>query len=121
MKNKGISGFGIIIVIIILLIIGYGAYQIARIHLRRSTIAEKVEHAVTIGYAMRDQEIINQLTREAKEADIELNPDSVIIDRTINDSLRIYVAYDDSSSIFGLFTYTKHFVVDKIALIEIDF
>jgi len=121
MKNKGISGFGVIIMIIILLIIGYGAYQIARVHLTRSTIAEKVEHATKTGYAMQNHEIINQLNREAKEANIELNQDSIIIDRTINDSLRIYVAYDDSSSILGLFTYTKHFVIDKIALIEIRF
>ena len=121
MKNKGISGFGVIIIILILLIIGYGAYQIVRVHLTRSTIAEKVEHAAKTGYAMQNQEIINQLTREAKDVNIELNPDSVFVDRTITDSLRIYVAYDDSSSIFGLFTYTKHFVVDKIALIEIEF
>lgn len=121
MKNKGISGFGAIIMILIILVIGYGAYQIVRVHLTRSTIAEKVAHAAKIGYAMRDNEIINQLTQEAKEANITLNPDSIFIDRTITDSLRIYVAYDDSTSILGLFTYSKHFVVDKIELIEIKF
>jgi len=121
MKNKGISGFGAIILILIILVIGYGAYQIFRLHLTRSTIAEKVEHAAKIGYAMRDNEIINQLTQEAKETNVTLDPDSIFIDRTITDSLRIYVAYDDSASILGLFTYSKHFVVDKIKLIEIKF
>lgn len=121
MKNKGISGFGAIIMILIILVIGYGAYQIFRIHLVHDTIQKKVTHAAKTGYAMRDNEIINQLTQEAKEANVTLNPDSIFIDRTITDSLRIYVAYNDSASILGLFTYSKHFVVDKIELIEIKF
>lgn len=121
MKNKGISGFSAIIMILIILVIGYCAYQIFRVHLVHNTIQKKVEQAARIGYAMRDNEIINQLTQEAKEVNVSLNADSIFIDRTVTDSLRIYVAYDDSASILGLFTYSKHFVVDKIELIEIKF
>lgn len=121
MKSKGISGFGVIVIIIILLLFGYGVYQISRVHLTYGSIKEKVEHAARIGYAMSDYEITNQLVREAEEAHVILNPDSIFIDRTINDSLRIYVAYDDSSDVFGIFTYSKHFTIDFIAPIEIRF
>jgi type III secretion system FlhB-like substrate exporter len=121
MKSRGISGFGVIVLIIILLLFGYVVYQISRVHLTHSSIKEKVEHAARTGYAMGDNEIINQLVNEAKEAHVELNPDSVFIDRTVNDSLRIYVAYDDSSDIFGIYTYSKHYNIDYIAPIEIRF
>lgn len=121
MKSRGISGFGVIVIIIILLLFGYAVYQVGRVHLTHGSIKEKVEHAARTGYAMQDIEIINQLTKEAEEANVQLNPDSIFIDRTINDSLRVYVAYDDSSDVFGIFTYRKHFVVDHIALIEIKF
>ena len=121
MKSKGISGFGVIVLIVILLLFGYAVYQISRVHLTYGTIKEKVEHAARIGYAMTDHEIINQLVREASEAHVDLNTDSMFVDRTINDSLRIYVAYDDSSDIFGLITYRKHFAIDFVAPIEIRF
>jgi hypothetical protein len=121
MKSRGVSGFGVIIIIIIILLAGYAAYQIARVHLTLGTIKEKVEHATRTGYAMSDNEIMNQLVREAKEAHVELNLDSVFVDRTLFDSLRIYVAYDDSSDIFGIFTYRKHFAIDCIEPIEIKF
>ena len=121
MKSRGISGFGVIIVIIILLVFGYAVYQISRVHLTYGAIKEKVEHAARTGYAMSDLEIINQLTKEAKEANVVLNADSIFVDRTIDDSLRIYVAYDDSSDVLGIFTYSKHFSIDCVESIELRF
>ncbi len=121
MKSRGISGFGVIVLIIILLLFGYAVYQISRVHLTYGSIKEKVEHAARTGYAMTDLEIISQLVKEAKEAHVALDLDSVFVDRTTDDSLRIYVAYDDSSDVFGIFTYRKHFAIDFIAPIEIRF
>jgi hypothetical protein len=34
---------------------------------------------------------------------------------------RIYVEYEDSSSIFGVFTYNRKFIIDKVASIQIDY
>lgn len=121
MKSKGISGFGVIIVIIILLVFGFAVYQISRVHLTYGSIKEKVEHAARTGYAMSDVEITNQLVKQAEEAHVVLSPDSIFVDRTVNDSLRIYIAYDDSSDVFGIFTYRKHFSIDCIEKIEIRF
>ena len=121
MKSKGISGFGTIFVIILLLIIGYIAYQIGQVHFTYGTISEMVDHAITIGYATTKSEIMDYLIKEAEKANVELNPDSIFIDRTILDSLRIYVAYDDSSKIFGILTYNRHLVIDKIKQIKTRF
>ena len=121
MRSRGISGFGLIFVIILLLIIGYIAYQIGQVHFAYGTISEKVEHAATIGYTMSNYEIVEHIIKEAREANVEINPDSISIDRTVPDSLRIYVAYDDSSKIFGIFTYNRHLVIDKTVQIKIRF
>ncbi|MCK4250262.1 hypothetical protein KAX97_02375 [candidate division WOR-3 bacterium] len=121
MRNKGISGFGVIFMIILLLTIGYIAYQIGQVHFTYGTINEKVDHAIAIGYTMTNSEIMDHLIKEARKANVELNPDSIFIDRTILDSLRIYVAYDDSSKIFGFLTYNRHLVIDKIQQIKIRF
>ena len=112
--KRGISGFGVIILIIILLILGYVAYQIGRVHFTYGTISEHVETAARTGATVDDYEIMDVLMRSAKEAKVELNPDSIFIDHDIPDSFRIYVAYDDSSDIFGLVHYKRHLIIDKI-------
>jgi hypothetical protein len=118
MRNRGISGFGIIILIIILIILGYAGYQILRLYLTYGSVTEKVEQAIRVGPTMSDQEIITQLLFEAKESNVQLNPDSIFIDRVIDDSLRIYAAYDDSSDVFGVITIRRHFVIDKVKAIK---
>ena len=117
--KRGISGFGVIILIIILLIIGYVAYQIGRVHFTYGTISEHVETAVRTGATVNDYEIVEVLVRSAKETKIELDPDSIFIDHSIPDSFRIYVAYDDSSDIFGIFYYKRHFIIDKIEPLKV--
>jgi len=118
MKSRGISGFGVIMMIILLLLIAYVLYQIGRVHFTYGYISGKVENAARLGGGMTDHDIRGQLINEAEERNVKLNPDSVYIDREIPDSLRIYVAYDDSSDIFGFFTYCRHLQIDKVVLIE---
>lgn len=118
MRNRGVSGFGIIVLMIILILLGYVGYQVLRLYLTFGAVTEKVEQAIRVGPTMTDQEIVNQLLFETKENNVLLNPDSIFVDRSIDDSLRIYVAYDDSSEIFGAFTIRRHFVVDKIKAVK---
>lgn len=114
--SKGISGFGIIFIIILLLIVGYVGYQIFRIQFTYSAVKNKVEDAVKLGPLRSDAEILNDLLSELKEIKIQLSPayDTIFIDRTIPDSFRIYCAYNDSSKIFGFYTYSRHLVIDVI-------
>ncbi len=114
MNNRGISGFGAIVLIIVLLIIGYTAYQIGRVHFTHGSISGKVENAARVGNTMSDEEIVTQLLREAKENRVTLSPDSIFVDRSIPDSFRVYVVYNDSSDVFGVFTYRRRFVIDKV-------
>ncbi|MBN2621326.1 hypothetical protein JXB22_09595 [candidate division WOR-3 bacterium] len=103
---------------IILIVLGYAGYQVLRLYLTYGSVTEKVEQAIRVGPTMSDQEVINQLLRDAKENNVQLDPDSIFVDRSVDDSLRIYVAYDDSSDIFGALTIRRHFVVDKIKAIK---
>ncbi|MCX7995194.1 MAG: hypothetical protein N3A65_05445 [candidate division WOR-3 bacterium] len=114
--SKGISGFGIIFLILFLLVIGYVGYQIFRIQFTYSAAKNKVEDAVRLGPLRSDAEIMSDLLAEFKEIKLKLNPDydTIFIDRSIPDSFRIYVAYNDSSNIFGFYTYTRHLVIDVI-------
>ena len=114
MKSRGISGFGVIIILLLLLVLGFVGYQIARVHFTYGKIEGTVEATAEIGHSTTDHAIIDQLITGAKELNVVLYPESIFIDRSIADSFRIYVAYDDSSNIFGLFTYKRHFVVDKV-------
>ena len=119
MKRRGVSGFGIIILIIIILVLGYAGYQVLRLYLTYGNVSEKVEHVTRIGSTLTDQEIRTQLVSDVKKAtNIELEIDSIYVDRNITDSLRVYVAYDDSSDIFGIMTIRRHFVVDKVIAIK---
>lgn len=121
MKNRGMSGFGVIFAILLFIIIGYIAYQIARVYFTYGSMTEMVEEIAEAGPTQSDHEIVYLLAGKAKEWNVELDPDSIIIDRSITDSFRIYVAYNDSSSIFDFFYYTRHFVVDEVESIKIRF
>jgi len=114
MKNRGVSGFGVIVILLIVIILGYAGYQVLRLYLTYGSVSEKVEQALRVGPAVSDQDIIFQLRRETKDINIELNPESLFVDRSIQDSIRIYAAYDDSSEIFGIITIRRHFIIDKI-------
>ncbi len=113
--SRGISGFGVIFIIILLLLIGYVGYQVFRIQFTYSAVKSKVEDAVELGPIRPDADIINDLLNDFKEIKVELNLayDTIFIDRSIPDSFRIYVAYDDSSNIFG-YIYRRHLVADVI-------
>lgn len=119
--SRGISGFGVIILIIILLVIGYTGYQVARVHFNYGTISEKVETTVRIGPVQNDDMIREELIKSAEETNVLLIPDNIWIDHSIPDSFRIYIEYEDSSSIFGVFTYNRKFIIDKVAAIQINY
>ena len=119
--NRGMSGFGIIILLLILLIIGYAGYQVARVHFNYSTVSEKIENTVRIGPVQNDDMIREELIRAAAETKVLLLSDNIWIDHSVPDSFRIYVEYEDSSSIFGIFTYNRKFVIDKVAPTQINY
>ncbi len=119
--SRGISGFGVIVVIIILLLVGYIGYQVGRVHFSYGSISEKVENTVRIGPVQNDDMIREELINSAAEIRVNLHPERIWIDHSIRDSFRIYIEYDDSSSIFGVFTYSRKFVVDKIAPIQLNY
>lgn len=118
--SKGISGFGIIFIIILLLLVGYVGYQIFRIQFTYFAAKNKVEDSVRLGPVRPDAEVLNDLLSEFKEIKLQLDPayDTIFIDRTIPDSFRIYCAYNDSSKIFGFYTYSRHLVIDVIMPIK---
>ncbi|MBE0432253.1 hypothetical protein IBX73_02170 [candidate division WOR-3 bacterium] len=119
--SRGISGFGVIILIIILLVVGYAGYQIAGVHFKYGSLNEKVETTVRIGPLQNDDMIREELSKVAGEMKIVLTPENIWIDRSIPDSFRIYIEYTDSSNIFGVFTYNRKFVVDQAAPIQINY
>jgi len=123
MKSRGVSGFGVIIIIIVLIIIGYVVYQIGRLQFSYGSIKNKVEDAAKMGTAQTDAMIIEGLIKDAAEVKVQLNLayDTIIIDRGIRDSFRIYLTYNDSSNIFGVYTYYKHFVIDVVKPIKVRF
>jgi hypothetical protein len=119
--NKGISGFGVIFLIIVLLLVSYVGYQVGRVHFSYGSISEKVENTVRIGPVQNDDMIREELIKSAEEIQVNLQPDRIWIDHSIPDSFRIYIEYEDSSSIFGVFTYNRKFVVDKIAPVQMNY
>ena len=119
--NRGISGFGAIFLIIILMVIGYTGYQVARLHFSYGSIGEKVETIVRIGPVQNDEMIRDELIKRAAEINVLLAPENIWIDKSKPDSFRICVEYEDSSSIFGVFTYSRRFKVDKIAPIQLNY
>ena len=120
MNTKGISGFGAISIIIVLLLIGYIAYQIGRLQFTCSAIKGKVEDAAELGLAQNDKTIVEGLTRDAAELKVQLLPEQIFVDHSIDDSLRIYIEYNDSSNIFG-FIYHRHNVIDITRPIKVRY
>jgi hypothetical protein len=114
MKNKGISGVGVIIIIVLVLVIGYIGFMIGRLQFSYGAIKGKAENAAEIGLAQADEVIIRDLIETAKDQRVVLIPEQIFVDHSLKDSMRIYVEYDDSSSIFGIYTYKKHFKIDVV-------
>jgi hypothetical protein len=100
--------------LLILIILGYAGYQVLRLYLTYGSVSEKVEHVLRVGPTVSDEEIISQLMHDTQEINVQLYPESLFIDRSIQDTIRIYAVYDDSSDIFGVIKIRRHFVVDKI-------
>jgi hypothetical protein len=119
MKSKGVSGFAIIFIIFIVLVAGYVAYQISRVHFTYGSISEKVDDMAMMGPINSDDFVREQLINQAAEIKVRLMAENIWIDHSVSDSFRVIVEYDDSSSIFGLFYYTRHLVVDKIRPIKV--
>lgn len=114
MKHRGISGAGVIAILLALIAIGYTAYQISRPHFGFAAIKGKAENAAEMGLAQSDDYTRQELIETARDQKVILIADQIYIDHSLRDSLRIYVEYDDSSSIFGIYTYRKHFVIDVV-------
>jgi len=119
MKNKGISGIGIIIIIVIVLVIGYIAYMIGRLQFTYGAIKGRAENSAEVGLAQADEIIIRDLIETAKDQKVILIPEQIFVDHSIKDSLRIYLEYEDSSNIFGIYTYKRHFKIDVIKLMKL--
>jgi hypothetical protein len=119
--HRGISGFSVIILIIVLFVLGYTAYQVARVHFNYGKISETIETTVGIGPVQNDDMIREELIKSAAETNVVLQPENIWIDHSIPDSFRIYVEYEDSSSIFDIFTYSRKFTIDKIAPVQINY
>lgn len=108
------SGIGVIILIIVVLLIGYIAYMIGRLQFTYGAIKGKAENSAEIGLAQADEVIIRELIETAKDQKVDLIPEQIFVDHSIKDSMRIYIEYDDSSNIFGIYTYKKHFKIDIV-------
>ncbi len=121
MQNRGISGFGAILIIIILILSGYAGYQYFRPNFTYNAFKEKVKDAVELGPVQPDQAIIDNLLKEASEIKLGLTRDNIWIDHSIPDSFRIYVEYDDSINILGLFSSCRHYKIDQIAEIKVHY
>lgn len=119
--SRGISGFGVIFLIVILMFVGYVGYQVGRLHFNYGSVSEKVETTVRIGPVQNDDMIREELINNAAELKVKLDPNRIWVDHSIPDSFRIYMEYEDSSDIFGVFTYSRTFVIDKVAPIQLKY
>jgi len=119
MKNKGISGIGIIIILVVILVFGYIAYQIGRLQFTYGAIKGRAENSAEIGLAQADEVIIRDLIETAKDQKVVLIPEQIFVDHSLKDSMRIYLEYDDSSNVFGIYTYKKHFKIDVVKAMKL--
>jgi type III secretion system FlhB-like substrate exporter len=117
--RRGISGFGIIFYLLLFVVIGYIGYQIARIYFTYGSMSKMVESVAEEVSTQTDFDVTRQIMEKAKEMKIEISPDSMFVERIFTDSIRVYVAYSDSSSIFDFFYFTRHFVIDKTVPIKV--
>ena len=60
MRSRGVSGFGIILIILILLIAGYAIYKIGEVHFTHRSLSEKIETAARLSYTMTDEDIVKR-------------------------------------------------------------
>ncbi|KPJ72459.1 hypothetical protein AMJ52_06245 [candidate division TA06 bacterium DG_78] len=119
MKSRGVSGFGVIFYLLLFVVIGYIGYQIARVYFTYGSMSKMVESVAEEVSTQTDFDVIKQIMEKAEDMKIEISPESIFVDRSLTDSIRVYVAYSDSSSIFDFFYFTRHFVIDKAIPIKV--
>jgi hypothetical protein len=118
--RRGISGFGVIFYLLLFIVIGYIGYQIARVYFTYGSMSEMVESVAEEWATQSDFDVMKQIVEKAEGMKIEISPESILVERSLTDSVRVYVAYSDSSSIFDFFYFTRHFVIDKTVPIKIQ-
>jgi hypothetical protein len=121
MNNKGLTGFGLILILLLIFAIGYSIHQLARVHVNYGAIREEIKEDVEIGLAQSDEEITRNIINKAKERDIRLDQGAIYIDHSDPDTFRIYVTYRDSSSFFDFFYYKREFEIDERAPIKVRY
>ena len=119
MKSRGVSGFGVIFYLLLFVVIGYIGYQIARVYFTYGSMNKMIESVAEELSTQTDFDVIRQIMEKAEDMKIEVSPESIFVERSITDSIRVYVAYSDSSSIFDFFYFTRHFVIDKAIPIKV--
>ncbi len=121
MKSRGITGFGIIFILLAIMVVGYTIYQIARVHISYSSISEKVKEVAETGFAQNDDVHKRYIIDMAREVGVVIDPESIYIDRSANDSFRVYVNYSDSTKILWIFDYKRDFAIYKAGEIKVRF
>jgi hypothetical protein len=119
MMRRGVSGFGIIFYLLLLVVIGYIGYQIARVYFTYGSMTKMVESVAGDIATQADFDVIAQIVEKAADMKVAIEPESIFVDRSLTDSIRVYVAYSDSSSIFDFFYFSRHFVIDKAVPIKV--
>jgi len=118
MKHRGITGIGIIVIIVIVLLFGYIVFMIGRLEFNYAAIRGKALTSAELGASQGDEYSIKDIIETAQDQKVRLAPDQIFIDHNIKDSVRIFFEYDDSSNIFGIYTYRKHFKVDVVKAVK---
>lgn len=106
MNNRGISGFSVVFLILVLIGFIYIGYSIGSVWFRAQSLKEKVKEVIKLNPLGADANLINRIILEAKDAGVDLSGENIYIDRSIPDSVMAVVEYPDSS-VLPIFTYRK--------------
>jgi len=94
--KKGASLIGILILLAIIIFGMIFGIKWVLVKVRYAAIKDKIESLVKFAQTKNDATMVREIMEKAKDNNIKIDPDSLLIDREPGDHITIYVAYIDS-------------------------
>ncbi len=106
---RGAVNFGCIVWLAILALIGYGLYKIVPVKIATSTFYDAMQEQASFGSIKSVQQIEYDLLRKAKDLDIPVTKENLIIKRT-HEAITIEAHYEIEIDFFnGAYKYVWKF------------
>lgn len=92
--KKGIGAVGAIVLIVLFGVLIYVGWNFGAMWFSNKWLTGKVRDAIQTRSMEGNHAVVDEIARSAKERNLAVIPDNIIVERPHRDSLKVYLEYD---------------------------